>query len=248
MAHKGLWLVMLLSVGGACGDDAGGTLADAALGDAASLESDASTEESPCVAIPGKSACDDFERAQLGANWATRYDPDSQVAILDSSDLGMEAGGFGFFLINWTADDFGPDQYCEATIPLDATPGWVYMVYVRWRASDAARYGFAYNGDMGQASYDNWIFKYDGVPSNETRVFAQAPAAAPVQPGDTIRVEVEGYTLRGYHNGNLVLMATDTDSTKIADGETGLAARWATGNQGTLMPAKVWESWAGGEL
>jgi hypothetical protein len=67
-------------------------------------------------------------------------------------------------------------------------------------------------------------------------------------PGDTIRVEVEGYTLRGYHNGQLVLEAEDTDATKIAEGDTGLAARWATGNMGTDQAAKVWESWAGGSL
>ena len=48
-------------------------------------------------------------------------------------------------------------------------------------------------------------------------MFATAPATETPQPGDTLRVEVEGYTLRGYLNGVLVLEAEDTDPTKIAE-------------------------------
>lgn len=195
---------------------------------------------------------DDFERSELGPNWAVIFPPppnDDQVQIIDDSDLGMGPGPQGFFLVNWRGSEFTPDQFCEATIPEDVTDGWAHQVYVRWREDDGARYGFGYNNDPGQTQFGNWYFKYDGVPSAETRVFATADAGGVTpQPGDTIRVEVEGYTLRGYFNGDLVLEATDEDPSKIAAGEVGLAARWATGNQSTDVSAKVWESWSGGDL
>ena len=199
----------------------------------------------------GDVASDDFERGSLGPDWAIVYPPtppNDQVRILDSSDLGMGPGPEGFFLVNWTRRAFSPDQFCEATIPTDVTPGWAHMVYVRWRASDRARYGFVYDNDPDQPNFGDWIFKYDGVPGPETRIIASAPAAVTPQPGDTLRVEVVGYTLRGYLNGTLVLEATDADPTMIADGVPGLAARWATGNQPTTVAAKVWESWSGGSL
>ena len=195
---------------------------------------------------------DDFEAQMLSGNWQVIFPPppNTQVQILDGSDLGMGPGPQGFFLVNWVGTSFAADQFCEATIPLDVNPDWLHQVYVRWRAADGARYGFHYNGDPGQPGFGNWAFKYDGVPSAQTRVIAEVPAVAvpPPGPGDTLRIEVQGYELRGYKNGVLVLTETDTDPSKIADGQVGLAARWATGNQGTSAPAKVWESWAGGSL
>ncbi len=192
---------------------------------------------------------DDFERESLGPDWAVIFPPppNDQVAIIDGSDLGMLPGPQGFFLVNYRGETFGPDQFCEATIPLDVVGDWAHQVYVRWRPRDGARYGFGYDNDPGQEFFGSWYFKYDGVPSAQTRVFATAPGVLP-QPGDVLRVEVEGLSLRGYHNGRLVLEATDTDPSQILDGEPGLAARWATGNQSTAQTAKVWEDWAGGTL
>lgn len=201
----------------------------------------------------GDSVTDDFERATLGGDWAIIFPPppnDTQVQIFDNSDLGMGPGPQGFFLVNWRGTTLDADQFSEATIPLDVNVDWIHQVYVRWRSSDGARYGFGYAGDPGQGVFGNWIFKYDGVPGPQTRVFAQTPADVVTPPvaGDTLRVEVVGYELRGYKNGMLVLTATDTDPSKIADGEPGLAARWATGNQQTNADSKVWESWTGGSL
>ncbi len=199
----------------------------------------------------GDGQTDDFERAELGPNWRIVFPPppnDTQVQIIDDSDLGMGPGPQGFFLANWIGTSFAADQYCEATISADVTDGWIYQIYVRWRESDAARYGFGYNGDPGQDTYEQWIFKYDGVPGPQTRIIASAPAATPPAPGDVLRLEVEGFTLRGYWNGQLVLEATDTDPSRIANGEVGLAARWATGNMGTPSPVKIWEDWSGGSL
>ncbi len=245
----GTWLMVTVGASlAACGGGAA-DLTDGAPGDpidgAVGLDAAAGSD-----ATPADLAVDDFERAELGADWVVVFPepPNDQVRILGDSDLGMGPGPQGFFLVNWTARAFSADQFCEASIPSDATPGWVYMVYVRWRAADRARYGFAYNGDPGQPTYGDWIFKYDGVPSDETRVFANQPAAVTPEPGDTLRVEIVGYTLRGYLNDTLVLEATDTDATRIADGVPGLAARWATGNQATDEPATVWESWSGGSM
>jgi hypothetical protein len=188
----------------------------------------------------------------LGGSWAIIFPPPptDQVRIIDDSDLGMGPGPQGFFLVNWRATTFDADQFCEATIPLDVTASWVHQVYVRWRASDGARYGFGYNGDPGQAGFGNWYFKYDGVPTAQTRYFGEVAATTitPPVPGDTLRIEVVGYELRGYKNGVLVTTAVDDDPSKISDGEPGLAARWATGNQSTGADAKVWESWRGGSL
>jgi hypothetical protein len=170
------------------------------------------------------------------------------VKIIAGSDLGMGPGPQGFFLVNWTKQTFAADQFSEGSVPLDVTAGWAHGVYVRWRASDAARYMFAYDNDPNQPLFGSWIFKYDGVPGPQTRIIASAPASVTPQPGDTLRIEVTGYTLRGYLNGTKLLEATDTDPTKIADGVPGLAARWANGNTSTSSDVKVWESWCGGSL
>lgn len=194
---------------------------------------------------------DDFERARLGSNWEVVYPTGgdkAQVQILGNSDLGMVAGNQAFFLADWVGNRFSADQYCEATPTAEAPAGWAYMVYVRRRASDGARYGFGFDNDPSQPNSGDWIFKYDGVPGPQTRVFASAKAATAPKLGDTLRVEVVGYALKGYLNGELVLEGTDTDPSKIASGQPGLAARLATGN-GTLgADAKVWESFAAGGM
>ncbi len=241
---------------GACGGDSTSTFDAQSSADASSAaDANVGVADAPMspadARSPGDSRADDFERATLGSNWAIRFpNPDTggQVRIVDNSDLGMGPGPQGFFLVNWVGSTFAADQYCEATIPADVTADWAHQVYVRWRSSDGARYGFGYNNDPGQPQFGMWYFKYDGVPSAQTRVFATVNATQTPQPGDTLRVEVRGYELRGYLNGTLVLMATDVDPSRIAAGETGLAARWATGNQPTDDAAKVWEAWSGGSL
>ena len=96
--------------------------------------------------------------------------------------------------------------------------------------------------------YGKWYFKHDGVPSDQTRIIATSEASDVPGPGDVLRVEVRGFTLRGYFNGDLVLEATDADSSKLVNGIPGLAARWAAGNGATDTAVQVWESWSGGSL
>lgn len=210
----------------------------------------AAAGDSPGVQATTGTASDDFERPTLGSDWAIIFPGRSkkQVTIVDHRVLGMGPGPQGFFLVNWRGNTFNADQFCEATIPEDVTDGWIHMVYVRWRARDGARYGFTYDNDPGHAEFGNWIFKYDGIPTKDTRIIASTPAQQVPGPGDTIRIEVEDFTLRGYLNGNLVLTATDTHPTRISNGETGLAARWATGNRRSKTTSRVWGSWRGGNL
>lgn len=197
-------------------------------------------------------ASDDFERAALGANWSISFPADgSQVRIIDGSDLGMNPGPQGFFLANWVGSTFDADQFCEAVIPMDVTPDWAHQVYVRRRASDAARYGFGFDNDPTQGQYyQKWYFKYDGVPGPETRMFGvvdKGPQAP--RPGDTLRVEIRGYTLSGYWNGRLMATASDDQAAnRIANGVPGLAARLANGNASITQSAKLWESWKGGNV
>jgi hypothetical protein len=201
--------------------------------------------------VVGQAVSDDFERATLGSKWEVVYPTGAdkaQVQILANSDLGMLKGNQAFFLIDWVGNTFSADQYCEATPAQDAPAGWAYMVYVRRRTSDGARYGFVYDNDPSQPNYGDWIFKYDGVPGPQTRVFASVKATTIPKLGDTLRVEIVGYTLKGYLNGGLVLQATDTDATKIANGRPGLAARLATGNASLGVDSKVWEAFAARDL
>lgn len=247
MGMKALVLLLL----GACNGSTSGTSdVDAPSADV-SAALDASIDASSDASATDRTT-DDFERSALGNNWMIVFPPppNDQVRIIGDSDLGMGPGTQGFFLATRINPTFSADQFCEATIPTDVTSGWAHQVYVRWRATDKARYGFGYDNDPNQAQYGSWYFKYDGVPSAQTRYFATTPASPTFLPGpgDTLRVEIRGYTLRGYLNGTKVLEATDTDASKIADGPPGLAARWANGNTQTSTNVKVWESWAGGSL
>jgi hypothetical protein len=244
MRHLIFSIAILAACGSSPGSGADGSLGDAMPSDGAPPALDASPDGPPA------GTTDDFERTSLGPNWEVVYPvpPNDQVRIVGDSDLGMGPGQFGFFLVDRIAPVFGADQFGEATIPTDVTAGWAHQVYVRRRASDGARYGFGYDNDPGQPNFGDWYFKYDGVPGPQTRMFVTAPATVTPVPGDTIRVEIRGYTLRGYLNGALVLEGTDTDASRIADGVPGLAARWAIGAMPTTSTAIVWESWAGGSL
>src|SRR5688572_31735289 len=101
-------------------------------------------------------AFDDFERAALGPDWGLAS---PSCAIVGQSDLGTTASGC---FAGWTASLFQADQFSEAATALDGDPGMLEQVFVRRRASDAARYGFHWNGDPGAL---RWELKFDGVPT-----------------------------------------------------------------------------------
>lgn len=183
-------------------------------------------------------ACDDFERPALGPDW-TRFGG-SNAAIVAASDLGSPDSAWCF--AGYSASGFAADQWSHALISRDKPANMLTQVFVRRRASDLARYGFHYNGDPGR---NQWEIKFDGVPTAQTRILANLAGGGPA-PGDSICIEVEGSTIRGYHNGLLLLSATDTAPDAItAAGVAGMVSRAAST---TTPPTPIFESWKGGTL
>ena len=200
-------------------------------------------------------AFDDFENSSLNSNWKIVF---GNVAIVNNSDLGLSAKS-GMGLVTWLGSTFNADQFTEAVISADKDPKMLTMVSARWRASDGARYGLAYDDDPGDGF---WIIKYDGVPTRHTRTVSQlhlsdqgltveefSPTPAP-QHGDTLRIEVRGSNpveIMGFHNGNLVLRAKDTASERIIAGRSSLAYRLAHESV-TKYPTPAFGSWTAGSL
>ena len=186
------------------------------------------------------SSADDFDRASLGPNWRIHVgDP----GIIGSSDLGLRSGKFG--LLSWAHTwGVGPNQFSEAEISEGSDEGMAKGVYVRRRASDGARYQLHYdtNGTPAEPR-PHWQIKYDGVSSPKTRVLAIALSPSAPVAGDVLRIEVQGETLRGYKNGQLVLTATDS---AISSGTFGVA--FTTSGLVIPLPSRVFERWAGGAL
>lgn len=209
--------------------------------------------------LPRLFVSDDFERASLGSNWTVRFPvPDNggpggaaQNGIIGSSDLGTTNGANSFSIVERTAETFAADQYAEGRISSEAnTSTWAFQIFGRRRSSDGARYGFHYDNDPTQIPYGRFCIKYDGVASNLTRVIAQGPVdfVNVPQPGDALRIEIRGYTIRALWNGIVVLEATDTDASKIASGRPGLASRIADfGDGSNPTTAKNWEAFAAGD-
>lgn len=189
-------------------------------------------------------SADNFERNRLGANWSVPFGP---VSIVNNSDLGLRSAS-PLGIASWTGSALGADHYSEGQISSDRVSNMLTQVFARRRSSDAARYGFHYANDPGKTP--EWQIKYDGVPTAQTRILATNRTVPAPRPGDRLRIEVRGSNpveIRGYHNGVLILTASDTTSSRILNGLPGLAHRLQV-NTTTTYPTAVWESWAGGTL
>ncbi len=188
-------------------------------------------------------AVDDFERHSLGPDWIVLGG--TQVGIVGNSDLGVVSGSG--CAVGWIGSTFGVNQWSEAVVSTDIDPNMLTQVYVRLRDADRARYGFHWNGDPGNS---RWEIKYDGVPTIQTRILASLDSPPPA-PGDTLTIAIEGVdpvVIRGYHNGERVLMATDAEPQRIVGaGLAGVVARMRQGTANT-PPTPIFESWAGGTL
>jgi hypothetical protein len=193
---------------------------------------------------PGPSAAgasDDFERAALGPNWTHRIG--SNAGIVASKDFG--ALSFGFMSVDWTATEFGADQYSEVVIAATKDPNMLVQVHVRRQTvGSAARYGFHWNPEQ---TPQVWELKFDGVPTAQTRLLTSVPGAGPVA-GDVLRIEARGREISGWRNGQRILVATDNapDATLTAGG-AGITTRTRVGTTVTY-PAPVAASWKGGSL
>lgn len=179
---------------------------------------------------------DDFERASLGPAWKVHF---GSPGIVGGSDLGLLSGTFALLS---SAVPVSADQFSEAQVAAgadDVDKG----VFVRRRASDGARYQLHYDTNGTDAEpRPHWQIKYDGVPTQETRILSSTlETRAPVA-GDVLRLEAEGRELRGYLNGKLVLAAEDA---AISTGTAGVALLEL---DGVTTPKAVVERWSGGRL
>ena len=180
---------------------------------------------------------DRFDRAELGGDWEVCS---GEVGIVHGHDLGVlskDAPMKGLGIVAWRATDFGADQFSEAVISPEADPKALLQVFVRRHPPDGRRYGFHWNPADG----GRWELKLDGGP--DTVVLATTPASRPA-PGDTIRVEAMGNTIKGFHNGAEVVSAVD--SALAGPGQPGVALNVARGVE--RFPAPFVRGWTGGHL
>jgi hypothetical protein len=194
------------------------------------IESNPFTEDGPDPAF------DDFEQKKLGSNW-TIYS--GNVGVIDHSDIGIISKSNkmrGLGIVAWNATVFSANQYSEAVISLDKEQSVLQQVFVRRRKRDGQRYGFHWNS----AHHGRWELKRDG--GKGAPVLATIPAASPA-PGDTIRIEVVGNSIKGFHNDVEVLSASD--SLLMEPGQAGMAfsVRYIKS-----FPAPIIEEWSGGSL
>ncbi len=204
---------------------------------------------------PGKVAingvADDFERASLGSNWTLYVGNSSTTGIVASSDMGVLAFS-GVHIAAWAGPAVGADQFSEARSSTGLVSNMQHQVFARRRTSDGARYALHYNPEAANniiPASPQWEIKYDGVASAQTRLIATSSLPAP-SPGDTLRLEVRGSStveLKAYHNGILIMTATDTDANRVISGPPGLVFREFVGASITY-PSPVWENWSAGTL
>ncbi len=181
-------------------------------------------------------AFDRFERQSLGSNW-TVYN--GNVGIVHEHDLGIlskDAPMKGLGIVAWRGTEFAADQFSEAVISSDVDANAVLQVFVRRSTHDGRRYGFYWIPDGG----GRWEIKRDGGP--DTVVLAAVPSPPPA-PGDTLRVEAVGDSIKGFHNGTEVVRAVD--SALREPGQSGVVLNVA---RVECFGAPMVSRWTGGSL
>lgn len=185
------------------------------------------------------SMTDTFERASLGSNWSTVL---GTATIANSSDWALASGNI--CISNWVGTGVAADQAVEAVISSSKPANMLAQPYVRRRSSDAARYGFGYDDDPTFTPTPQWYIKYDGVPTEQTRLLAtNTTRPAPVA-NDRLKIEATGSNpvrIRAWHNDQLVFDITDSAAERITTGVPGLVTRPWSGETPTY-PAPVFES------
>lgn len=189
---------------------------------------------------------DDFNRASLGANWASHL---GNASIVSNAHWGPSAFS-GIHVTSWDGSTLpAADQFAEATVASGVDAQMQYQVYVRRRSSDTARYGWHYNFEASPSP--QWEIKYDGVAAELVRVLDTDPASAPAA-GSRMRIEVRGtgasITINGYHNGILICSVEEIHADRITvNGPPGLVSRAFVG-QTLTYPSPVWTDFAAGTL
>jgi hypothetical protein len=225
--------VAAVSSTGLASAEAAGT---ASITAAAEGENDAVTILVQAPSPGARTAADNFDRADgpLGANWSGQ----TANLTLEGGEVSMiqTTGNTGAV---WAADAFGPDQFSEVVIG-SLNGGSILdfrgiQVFTRFQSGTSLRYAFHYFADVG-----DYQIKFDGGTPGV--VLASLPAPPP-GPGDVLRVDVRGSTIRGFVNGQLVLQVTHT---QLTGGEIGFLIGYTQGGQ--VLPRRTVTSWAGGEL
>jgi hypothetical protein len=184
------------------------------------------------------SVADDFERSnsELGSQW---FDLNDNMEIL-GGEVGVRVAGSS--LAYWTANQFGNDQFSEVVLgSMDAQSYDILrgvQPYVRLQTQGTDwRYGFHYFSDTR-----TWAIKYDGGPNPQTMILAESAVEPLPEPGDVLRIEAVGTTIRGYVNGQIKLQVTDT---LLAGGRLGFVIGPYPGSAD--IPRRFVAAWSGGE-
>jgi hypothetical protein len=188
-------------------------------------------------------ATDDFNRADgvIGANWSYLRDTawnGTGPSIVSNVVRGSDGGGTHYQVSRRNAESFNDNQYAKITIGALSFSGAGYKVGVVVRASadtdsNADFYGY-YVQDDGSSNRTTVLFKMVNgtVTTLDSVVLAWAN-------GDTIEMEVEGTTLRGYKNGTL--QVTVSGQTDLSTGKPGL---YISGDSSTPSG----DDWEGGNV
>jgi hypothetical protein len=177
-------------------------------------------------------ATDNFNRADggLGANWTdwayTQHGTTSLVIVSNQAEQGGNPG-FAF----WDADAFADDQSSEVTLiaPDDAGDLGIGVVV---RANN----GGSIDGYIATVS-PTYGTIYSVVANSKTLILNPSLTAAP---GDSLRCEAEGTTLRHIVNDIEIDSVTDAN---VPSGSAGICGFNFGGATGTEM-----DDWEGGDL
>lgn len=190
----------------------------------------------PPPASPGTTVVsDEFDRSTLGTSWSIQTNTGGVVSLV-GGDLGTGSGSL--LIVSYVGSSLPPDQFSEVRLSTAYDNGAMKGVQVFVRRQGAVgvtawRYGFHYYNPSGK-----YTLKYDGGPTTGTD-FLQEVAGSPPQPGDVLRIEVRGTTLKGLVNGVEVARATDG---RLSGGLAGIAI-----NPARASP-RVVARWSGGGL
>lgn len=181
------------------------------------------------MALP---ASDNFTRADsadLGANWTVVTGAGSWKIATNTAQPNAESSDAAEY---WNADAFNNDQYSEAVLGVAAT------------SAGGTGCGVAVRVAAGAWTYYRAVASVNGtelakfVAGSYTSIDSDATVWAN---GDTIRLEVEGTTLRVKRNGTTIAGLTNTDAS-IASGSAGVDHSSISTGTPTLT------SWAGGNM
>jgi hypothetical protein len=149
---------------------------------------------------------DNFNRADglVGSNWQSVAEEAMTISnneIADPSGTSY-AGGY------WAAGIFTSDQYSQAQIPSDSGIDY-HILMVRGSGSDSTnrQYYQLYWDSTGKLQI-GFYANNNSFPGGYYRDIG-APAFTPKNPGDILRFEAVGSTLRAYVNGVLQISTSD---------------------------------------